>query len=120
MRVHTALGPGLLESTYRACLCRELELSGLRYLTEVPVPITYRGLTIQTAYRMDVLVEGVVVVETKAVSRVTEAYEAQLLSHLKLSRRTVGLLINFHVRHLRHGIKRMVNNYKGVRIEDQQ
>jgi GxxExxY protein len=120
MRVHTALGPGLLESTYRACLCRELELSGLRYLTEVPVPITYRGLTIATAYRMDVLVEDVVVVETKAVSRVTEAYEAQLLSHLRLSRRTVGLLINFHVRHLRHGIKRMVNNYKGVRIEDQQ
>ena len=120
MRVHTALGPGLLESTYRACLCRELELSGLRYLTEVPVPITYRGLTIPTAYRMDVLVEDVVVVETKAVSRVTEAYEAQLLSHLRLSRRTVGLLINFHVRHLRHGIKRMVNNYKGVRIEDQQ
>ena len=120
MRVHTALGPGLLESTYRACLCRELELSGLRYLTEVPVPISYRGLTIPTAYRMDVLVEDLVVVETKAVSRVTEAYEAQLLSHLRLSRRTVGLLINFHVRHLRHGIKRMVNNYKGVRIEDQQ
>ena len=104
MRVHTALGPGLLESTYRACLCRELELSGLRYLTEVPVPITYRGLTIPTAYRMDVLVEDVVVVETKAVSRVTEAYEAQLLSHLRLSRRTMGLLINFHVKHLRHGI----------------
>jgi len=105
LRVHTALGPGLLESTYRACLCRDLALSGLRYLTEVPVPITYRGLTIPTAYRMDVLVEDVVVVETKAVSRVTEAYEAQLLSQLRLSRRTVGLLINFHVRHLRHGIK---------------
>ena len=69
---------------------------------------------------MDVLVEDVVIVETKAVSRVTEANEAQLLSHLRLSRRTVGLLINFHVTHLRHGIKRMVNNYKGGRIEDQQ
>ena len=120
MRVHTALGPGLLESTYRACLCRELELSGLRYVTEVPVSITYRGLTIPTAYRMDILVEDAVIVETKAVAKVTEAYEAQLLSHLRLGRRTVGLLINFHVRHLRHGIKRMVNNYKGLRVEDQQ
>lgn len=120
MRVHTALGPGLLESAYRSCLCHELELSGWRCQTEVPVPITYRGLTIPTAYRMDVLVEDIVIVETKAVSRVTETNEAQLLSHLRLSRRTVGLLINFHVRHLRHGIKRMVNNYKGVRVEDQQ
>ena len=120
MRVHTALGPGLLESAYRACLGRELELRGLRYETEVSVPVTYRGLTIPTAYRMDLLVEDVVIVETKALSRITENHEAQLLSHLRLSRRTVGLLINFHVRHLRHGIKRMVNNYKGVRIEDQQ
>jgi GxxExxY protein len=65
MRVHTALGPGLLESTYRACLCRELELSGLRYVTEVPVPITYRGLTIPTAYQMDILVEDTVVSKQK-------------------------------------------------------
>ena len=120
MRVHTALGPGLLESAYRACLGRELELSGLHYQTEVPVAITYRGLTIPTAYRMDLLVEEAVVVETKAVSKITEAHQAQLLSHLRLTRRTVGLLINFHVRHLRHGIKRMVNNYKGARVEDQQ
>ncbi len=120
MRVHTALGPGLLESAYRACLCRELELLGLRYQTEVPVPVTYRGLTIPTAYRIDVLVEDLLIVETKAQSRMTETHEAQLLSHLRLSRRTVGLLINFHVRHLRHGIKRMVNNYRGQRVEDTQ
>ena len=117
MRVHTALGPGLLESAYRACLCRELELRGLSFQTEVAVPVIYRGLTIPTAYRMDLLVEDVVIVETKALSRMTENHEAQLLSHLRLSRRTVGLLINFHARHLRHGIKRMVNNYKGVRVE---
>jgi len=86
----------------------------------VPVPVTYRGLTIPTAYRMDLLVEDIVIVETKALSRVTEQHEAQLLSHLRLSRRTLGLLINFHVRHLRHGIKRMVNNYKGERVEDTQ
>ena len=118
MRVHTALGPGLLESAYRACLGRELELSGLRYEAEVSVPVTYRGLTLPTAYRMDLLVEDVVVVETKALSKVTENHEAQLLSHLRLSQRTVGLLINFHVRHLRDGIKRMVNNYQGPRVED--
>jgi GxxExxY protein len=120
MRVHTALGPGLLESAYRACLCRELELRGLRVQTEVAVPVVYRGLTIPTAYRMDLLVEDVVIVETKALSRMTENHEAQLLSHLRLSARTVGLLINFHVRHLRDGIKRMVNNYKGPRLEDPQ
>ena len=120
MRVHTALGPGLLESAYRACLGRELELRGLRYETEVPVAVTYRGLTIPTAYRMDLLVEDIVIVETKALSRATETHEAQLLSHLRLSRRTVGLLINFHVRHLRHGIKRMVNNYQGEKVEDTQ
>lgn len=118
MRVHTALGPGLLESAYRACLCRELELLGLRFQTEVPVPLIYRGLKIPTAYRMDVLVEDVVIVETKALSKMTEKDEAQLLSHLRLGRRTVGLLINFHVRHLRHGIKRMVNHYKGPRVEE--
>jgi len=120
MRVHTALGPGLLESAYRACLGRELELQGLRYETEVPVAVTYRGLTIPTAYRMDLLVEDIVIVEIKARSRMTENHEAQLLSHLRLSRRTVGLLINFHVRHLRHGIKRMVNNYRGRKVEDAQ
>ena len=118
MRVHTALGPGLLESAYRACLGRELELSGLRYEAEMSVPVTYRGLTLPTAYRMDLLVEDVVVVETKALSRITENHEAQLLSHLRLSQRTVGLLINFHVRHLRDGIKRMVNHYKGPRVGD--
>ena len=118
MRVHTALGPGLLESAYRACLGRESELSGLRYEAEVSVPVIYRGLTLPTAYRMDLLVEDVVVVETKALSRITGNHEAQLLSHLRLSQRTVGLLINFHVRHLRDGIKRMVNNYQGPRVED--
>lgn len=118
MRVHTALSPGLLESAYRACLGRELELSGLRYEAEMSVPVTYRGLTLPTAYRMDLLVEDVVVVETKALSRITENHEAQLLSHLRLSQRTVGLLINFHVRHLRDGIKRMVNHYKGPRVGD--
>jgi GxxExxY protein len=118
IRVHSALGPGLLESAYRACLRRELELSGMGCQTELALPITYRGLTIQTGYRIDLLVEDVVIVETKAVAKMSEIHDAQLLSYLRLSRRTVGLLINFHVRHLRHGIKRMVNNYKGVKVRD--
>jgi GxxExxY protein len=118
IRVHSALGPGLLESTYRACLCRELEINGMRCQTELALPIIYRGLTIQTGYRIDLLVEDVVIVETKAVAKLSEVHDAQLLSYLRLSRRTVGLLINFHVRHLRHGIKRMVNNYTGARVRN--
>lgn len=118
MRVHTALGPGLLESAYRACLCRELELKGMRYEAELVLPIVYLGLTIDKGYRIDMLVEDILIVETKAVSRTTEVHEAQLLSYLRLKRRMVGLLINFHVRHLRHGIKRMVNNYRGPGDED--
>ena len=120
MRVHSALGPGLLESAYRTCLCRDLQVNGIAYQAELAQPITYLGLTIETAYRIDILVEDTVIVETKAVSRMTEVHEAQLLSYLRLRRRTVGLLINFHVRHLRHGIKRLVNNYRGPRVEDLQ
>lgn len=112
MRVHSVLGPGLLESAYRACLCHELTLRGLRYEKEVPVPIRYSGLTFEVGYRLDILVEDVVVVEVKAVSKAKEVQEQQLLSHLTMGRKSVGLLINFHVTHLRHGIKRMVNNYK--------
>lgn len=120
MRVHSALGPGLLESAYRACLCRELELKGIQYQAELVLPITYLGLTIDKGYRIDILIEDLLRVETKAVSKMTEVHEAQLLSYLRLKRRTVGLLINFHVRHLRHGIKRMVNDYRGTRVEDER
>lgn len=112
MRVHSALGPGLLESAYRACLCRELELKGLKYQVELALPMTYQGLVIEVGYRVDLLVEDVVIVETKAVSKVPPVYESQLLSYLRLSGRPVGLLINFHVRQLRHGITRMVNGYR--------
>lgn len=112
MKVHSVLGPGLLESAYRACLCHELGLRGLRYQKELPVPICYLGLIVEVGYRLDVLVEELVIVEVKAVSKAKEVHEQQLLSHLKMSRKSVGLLINFHVTHLRHGIKRMVNNYK--------
>ena len=77
----------------------------------MPLPVTYKGLTLDVAYRLDLLVENVVVVEVKAVSKTTEVYAAQLLSYMRLNRRPVGLLINFHVKHLRQGVTRMVNRF---------
>lgn len=112
MRIHSALGPGLLESAYRACLCRELKLKNLGYHAELALPITYLGQTLDAGYRIDLLVEDVVIVEIKAVSKLAPVHESQLLSYLRLSGRPVGLLINFHVRQLRHGITRMVNNFR--------
>ena len=112
MRVHTELGPGLLESAYRACLTHELRLSGFKVEPELRLPIEYRGLRLDAGYRIDLLVENLVVVELKVVKKLRAVHKAQLLAYLKLSRRQVGLLINFHVAHLRHGITRMVNNYK--------
>jgi len=112
IRVHSALGPGLLESAYRACLEHELNLQGLRVHPEWPLPIAYNGLQIDVGYRVDLLVEDIVVVELKVVEKLLRVHEAQLLAYLKLSEREVGLLINFHVPYLRLGIKRMVNNYR--------
>ena len=109
IRVHRALGPGLLESAYKACLAYELRKRGLSVRTEVPVPLVYDGVELDLAYRIDMLVEESVIVETKAVSKTLPIHQAQLLSQLKLSDRRVGLLINFHVARLRDGITRMVN-----------
>ena len=109
IKVHSALGPGLLESAYQACRAHELRKRGLRVRTEVPVPVVYDGIQLDLAYRLDMLVEESVVVETKAIAKVQPVHEAQLLSHLRLSDRRVGLLINFHVARLRDGIVRLVN-----------
>ena len=111
MKVHSALGPGLLESAYQACLAHELRKRGLTVRAQLPVPIIYDGARIELGYRIDLVVEDAVVVELKAVANVLPIHEAQLLSHLKLSGHRVGLLINFHVQHLKDGIKRMVNNF---------
>ena len=108
MRVHSALGPGLLESAYRACVIQELTTQGLNLCCEWPLSIHYNGTEVDVGYRIDLLVEDVVVVELKAVERIIPVHEAQLLSYLKLSRRPVGLLINFNVLHLRDGICRKV------------
>jgi GxxExxY protein len=111
MKVHSALGPGLLESAYEACLAYELRTRGRRVLIQHPVPVEYRGISLEVGYRVDLLVDDVVVVELKAASKLLPIHEAQLLSYLKLSHRRVGLLINFHVPRLKDGIRRIVNNF---------
>lgn len=109
-KVHTALGPGLLESAYEACLKHELISRGLVVQSQVDLPIFYDGVTVEVGYRLDLLVEKKVVIELKSVEKLLPIHEAQLLSYLKLSHYQVGLLMNFNVPRLKQGIKRMVNN----------
>ena len=110
MTVHSALGPGLLESAYQGCLTQELRLRGLFVETQVAVPVTYKGVKLDVGYRIDLVVERSVIADLKAVKQLHPIHEAQLLSYLKLADYRLGFLINFHVIHLRDGIKRMVNN----------
>ncbi|NOY99528.1 MAG: GxxExxY protein [Chloroflexi bacterium] len=108
IEVHKALGPGLLESAYQACLAHELTLRGVQFEREAAFPVTYKGKKLDCGYRADFIVEGRVVVELKAVVRLESVYEAQLLTYLKLSGCKVGLLINFNVPVLKDGIVRRV------------
>lgn len=108
IEVHEALGPGLLESAYEACLAHALSQRGLRVRRQVEVPVVFQGVRVDCGYRIDLLVEEAVIVELKAKREVTPIDEAQLLSHMKLSDIEVGLLMNFHVVRLKDGIKRMV------------
>jgi GxxExxY protein len=107
IEVHRKLGPGLLESVYRACLARELVLRGLSFEQEKPLPVEYKGVLIDCSYRLDLIVAGKVVVEVKAVDALLPVHEAQLLTYLKLTGCRVGLLINFNVPVLKNGIKRL-------------
>ena len=109
MKVHSELGPGLLESAYEACMAHELRKQNLRVAKQVALPVIYDGERIELGYRIDLLVEDLVVVEIKCVDAINPVHEAQLLSYIRLSGKNVGLLINFHVAHLRDGIKRMVD-----------
>jgi GxxExxY protein len=109
MGVHTELGPGLLESTYTACLQYELVQAGFRSAVQVGLPVVYREVKLELGYGMDLVVENLVVVEIKSVEAVSPVHYAQLLSYLKLSGKSIGLLINFNVVHLKDGIKRFVN-----------
>lgn len=106
--VHKTLGPGLLEKVYEICFCYELEKRGLQYLRQVDIPIVYDGITFQEGLRLDVLVENAVICEIKAVDLVNPVWEAQILSHLKLTSKRLGFLINFNVVNIGQGIRRFI------------
>jgi GxxExxY protein len=107
IEVHRALGPGLLESAYEACFCRELQLRSLAFERQRPVGIVYKGLLVECGYRIDVLVEHHVVVELKAVERLLPLHAAQVLTYMKLADVRAGLLVNFNVTSLRQGLRRL-------------
>lgn len=109
IKVHRALGPGLLESTYEVCLEHELVKEGLKVKTQVALPVVYDGLRLDAGYRIDMLVEDAVIVELKSIESLHLIHEAQVISYLKLSGKKIGLLINFNVKLLKGGIKRLVN-----------
>jgi GxxExxY protein len=109
MRVHSELGPGLLESAYTACLQHELKKAGLKSDAQVGLPVVYDGVKLDLGYRIDILVEDLVIVELKSVDAIAPVHQAQIISYVKLSGRSLGLLINFNVAHLKDGIKRFVN-----------
>lgn len=106
--IHKALGPGLLEKVYEVCFCRELIKRELNYLRQVDIPIIYDGITFEEGLRLDVLVENLVICEIKAVETVNPVWDAQLLSHLKLTNKRLGYLINFNVSNIGQGIRRFV------------
>jgi GxxExxY protein len=109
MKVHSVLGPGLLEAAYKRCLALELRQRGALVVEELELSVVYAGIPVGLAYRIDLLVNDVLVVEVKAASKLLPVHHAQLLSYLRLSGHKIGLLINFNVRHLREGICRTVN-----------
>lgn len=107
-KVHSALGPGLLESAYQTCLIHELNKKGLETTAEQPVPIVYDDIKLDCGYRLDILVENTVIIELKTVEAFTDVHTAQILTYLKFSHKHIGLLINFNVKSLKNGIRRFV------------
>ncbi|MFC1812261.1 GxxExxY protein [Thermodesulfobacteriota bacterium] len=112
IEVHKAIGPGLLESTYEECLCHELKLRKISFKRQVPLPIKYKGVNLDCGYRMDLVVEGAVILELKSCESIDPIHKAQLLTYLKLSGLSVGLLMNFNVTVMKDGIIRVVNEYE--------
>jgi GxxExxY protein len=110
LKVHTAIGPGVLESVYQTCLLHELQKAGLSVHAQVALPVEYDGLRLDSGYRLDLLVENTVIVELKCVETLLPIHKAQLLTYLRLANKPLGLLLNFNVVHLREGIKRVLNN----------
>ena len=107
-KVHQALGPGLLESVYEACLCVELGKRGIRHETQAPIPLIYEGVRIETGLRLDLLVEKSVILELKAVDKLLPIHQSQLLTYLKLADLRLGLLINFNVAMFKQGVRRII------------
>ena len=112
IEVHTNLGPGLLESAYEECLCHELQLRKIAYERQKPLPISYKGIKLDCGYRLDVVVENLIILELKACEQIEPIHKAQLLTYLKLSGLELGLLLNFHVPVMKDGIVRLVNHLK--------
>jgi len=110
MKVHSGIGPGVLESVYQRCLAFELERSRLNVRREVPVNVTYEGLDLDFGFRVDLLVEDLIIVELKCAESILPIHKAQLLTYLRLANKPLGLLLNFNVVHMRDGIKRIINN----------
>jgi len=111
IEIHRQLGPGLLESAYEECLCFELSQRGIRFQRQKPLPVKYKSVNLDCGYRLDLVVEGKIILELKTVEHLLPIHEAQLLTFLKLSGLTLGLLINFNVPVLKNGIKRIENNF---------
>jgi GxxExxY protein len=108
MEVHRTLGPGLLESTYEMCVCRELSIRGVSFERQVPIAVEYKGVKLDCGYRADIVVDGMILVEIKAIDSLLPIHDAQLLSYLKLGGWKIGLLINFNVELLKNGLRRRV------------
>jgi len=108
VEVHRTLGPGLLESTYEMCLCRELAIRGIPFERQLPVPVEYKGVKLDCGYRADIVVRETILLEIKAIDSVLPLHEAQLLTYLRLGGWNIGLLINFNVELLKHGLRRRV------------
>jgi GxxExxY protein len=111
-KVHTKLGPGLLESAYEACLSHELKKRGLKVDRQIPQPVYYDDIIIDVGYRLDLLVNDSVIIELKAVENVLPIHQAQLMTYLKLSGKTLGFLINFNTVLIKNGIKRIANHFQ--------
>jgi len=108
IEVHRTLGPGLLESTYQMCLCRELSIRGISFERQLPIPVEYKGVKLDCGYRADIVVDETILIEIKAIDSLLSIHDAQLLSYLKLGGWKIELLINFNVELLKHGLRRRV------------
>jgi GxxExxY protein len=120
IEVHRHLGPGLLESAYQSCLVFELKQLGVTLEEQKPLPVVYKQVRLDCGYRLDLVVEDEIIVEIKAIEKLLPIHEAQLLSYLRLAKKRVGLLMNFHVPVLKSGLKRIVNEFPDAEWEERQ